>query len=156
MRKDTRLSTLFRTANNEKLGGAWERGYLNLWGSGNFFVLTWHGMTCMQGGRVQGRATPEIFSALKPLRLILRPYLGQNTRNLIYGGKRGYNFLHLNKWSDLWLCFELFSLLITCFCTTKRSQGLSCGALLNFYYQLREFSTCILWDSRKPWGLICP
>ena len=27
MRKDTRLSTLFRTASDEKLGGAWERGY---------------------------------------------------------------------------------------------------------------------------------
>ena len=29
MRKDTRLSTLFRTASDEKLGGAWERGYLS-------------------------------------------------------------------------------------------------------------------------------
>ena len=27
MRKDTRLSPLFRTASNGKLGGAWERGY---------------------------------------------------------------------------------------------------------------------------------
>ena len=28
VRKDTRLSPLFRTASDEKLGGAWERGYL--------------------------------------------------------------------------------------------------------------------------------
>jgi len=28
VRKDTRLSPLFHTASDEKLGGAWERGYL--------------------------------------------------------------------------------------------------------------------------------
>ena len=30
MRKDTRLSPLFRTASDEKLGGAWERGYFSV------------------------------------------------------------------------------------------------------------------------------
>ena len=30
VRKDTRLSPLFRTANDGKLGGAWEQGYLSL------------------------------------------------------------------------------------------------------------------------------
>jgi len=28
VRKDTRLSPLFRLASDEKLGGAWEQGYL--------------------------------------------------------------------------------------------------------------------------------
>jgi len=30
MRKDTRLSLLFHTASDGKLGGAWERGYNNI------------------------------------------------------------------------------------------------------------------------------
>ena len=30
MRKDTRLSPLFRTASDGKLGGAWERGYVEV------------------------------------------------------------------------------------------------------------------------------
>ena len=51
MRKDTRLSTLFRTASDEKLGGAWERGYL----SGYFtYPVTTSPVGSVVGGVVGG------------------------------------------------------------------------------------------------------
>ena len=107
----------------------------NLWGSSNF--LCWFDIYA------RWESTQEIFPPSIALRLILRPFLGQNTtRSLIYRGKRGYNFSHLNEWSNLWLCFELFRCWSHVFVQQNGARTWVAGHC-KFLYPLCEFGKCI-------------